>query len=102
MTSTQRSLAALRELGYLFEIVVSVPNVDAYAECRCLCRMSVPNVVLRVCSEVGSNSVHVCIFLHTLILKVKNDANATQFENSTGTRLPGRGRGKVELVYANP
>ena len=48
MTPTQRSLAALRELGYLVEIVVSVPNVYAYAEC--LCRMSTPNVVLRVCS----------------------------------------------------
>ena len=50
MTPTQRSLAALSDLGYLIEIVVSVPNVYAYAECLCLCRMSVPNVVLRVCS----------------------------------------------------
>ena len=32
MTPTQRSLAALRELGYLVEIVLSVPNVCA--ECR--------------------------------------------------------------------
>ena len=31
-----------------------------------------------------------------------SDANATQFESSTGTRLFGRGRGKVEQLYPNP
>jgi len=30
-----------------------------------------------------------------------NDPNATQFEISQGTGLPGRGRGKMELVYPN-
>ena len=31
-----------------------------------------------------------------------NDSDTTQFENSTGTRLLGRGGREMELVYTNP